>query len=435
MVQSIKTLRDHQLKPIGTSHAASTDLEESAIYGNVDGIREGLFVDTVVFSDVDQLTKLIEEEVSNGKSMRDSIIKAIRQTSQVKQAGGLAKGKIKRTSNDISEGNIMTSKRKRNKVVKFSRLLNADERIMKSKVTTERIHNAKPKASILKKGNRLAKVGDLISVSPEIFDGETPGSYSQQYPERVYGTVKAIAKNGLASVIWVEDGSADDCKLKDLKVEKEKFTTETIIARIVALLVEGDKVSITPVDEATMPKNFFEVLVRSDWRLWVEAVKKELDAWDDNNAVTITPISEVPLNAKIVPLGELYSIKRDKTYKFRQYIMGNLLRPGIDFDNNFSTTISSTGTTVFFSLGATSNKPIGGWDAIAGYLQTTEQFGIYAYLPSHAEYSSLDYSEIAQMRSSFLKIFKTDGMKGIRQWAANHKKQYRSNPDKVYKCN
>ncbi len=56
MVQSIKTLRDHRLKPIGASHSSSTAIEESAIYGNIDSIREGLFVDTVVFSDVDQLS-------------------------------------------------------------------------------------------------------------------------------------------------------------------------------------------------------------------------------------------------------------------------------------------------------------------------------------------------------------------------------------------
>jgi hypothetical protein len=147
------------------------------------------------------------------------------------------------------------------------------------------------------------------------------------------------------------------------------------------------------------------------------------------------PIAEVPHTAKIVPLGELYSIKRDETYKFRQYLMGNLLRAGIDYDNNFSTTISSTGTTVFFSIGTTSRKQIGGWDAVAGYLQTKEQFDIYAFLPSHAEYSSLDYDEIATLRRSFLKIYETEGLKGIKKWASNHKKEYRRNPDKVYKCN
>ncbi len=76
-----------------------------------------------------------------------------------------------------------------------------------------------------------------------------------------------------------------------------------------------------------MPKDFFEVLVRADWRKWVEAVKKEIAGWDDNNAVEFVNIEDVPANAKIIPLGELYTIKRNGTYKFRQYLMRNLLRP------------------------------------------------------------------------------------------------------------
>ena len=101
------------------------------------------------------------------------------------------------------------------------------------------------------------------------------------------------------------------------------------MAAIVALLIEGETVHFAPIDEKEWPKTFFEVLVRSDWRRWVEAVKKEIEAWNDNNAVTCVSIAEVPHTAKIIPLGELYSIKRDETYKFRQYLMGNLLRAGI----------------------------------------------------------------------------------------------------------
>jgi hypothetical protein len=51
----------------------------------------------------------------------------------------------------------------------------------------------------------------------------------------------------------------------------------------------------------------------------VEAVKKELTGWDNNNAVTVVPISEVPRSAKVVPLGELYTIKRCGKYKFCQH--------------------------------------------------------------------------------------------------------------------
>ncbi len=111
MVQSIKTLRDHRIKQIGTSHQEMTDLEESAIYDHVDQIREGLFLDTVILSDVDQLTNLVEEDISQGISMKDAIIRAIRNTSQVKHSGDLAKGKKQLTLTDISDSNILTSKK------------------------------------------------------------------------------------------------------------------------------------------------------------------------------------------------------------------------------------------------------------------------------------------------------------------------------------
>jgi hypothetical protein len=115
--------------------------------------------------------------------------------------------------------------------------------------------------------------------------------------------------------------------------------------------------------------------------------------------------------------------------------MGNLLREGIDYDNNFSTTISSTGITVFFALATTSSKLVGGWDAVAGYLQTMEQFDIFAFLPTHADYSNLEYEDIAKLRHSFLKILQTDGMEGVKRFARNYRKQHRANPTKVYKCN
>ena len=158
--------------------------------------------------------------------------------------------------------------------------------------------------------------GDLVSIPSKLFDGDVPGSYSDSHPENVFGTVTSISSNGIANVIWIEDGSSDNCKLRDLTVERMKFTSDDAVAAIVALLIEGDTVHFAPIDEKEWPKTFFEALVRSDWRRWVEAVKKEIEAWNDNNAVTCVSITEVPHTAKIIPLGELYSIKRDETYKF-----------------------------------------------------------------------------------------------------------------------
>ena len=51
-------------------------------------------------------------------------------------------------------------------------------------------------------------------------------------------------------------------------------------------------------------------VVKKYWRKWVEAVEKELEGWDFNNAVSVVNISEVPKNAKVVPLGELYRKER-----------------------------------------------------------------------------------------------------------------------------
>ncbi len=61
------------------------------------------------------------------------------------------------------------------------------------------------------------------------------------------------------------------------------------------MLVEGDKVAFAPKDINDWPKDFFEVLVRSDWCKWVEAVKKEIAGWDDNRAVILVNIDVVIL--------------------------------------------------------------------------------------------------------------------------------------------
>ncbi len=278
-------------------------------------------------------------------------------------------------------------------------------------------------------GTKVAKVGDLVSAPATLFDNE-PGSFSSKYPERCFGAVEAVRAKGLAKVRWVEDNNVDECKVRDLTVEKRKIN----VNEVVLMLVEGNKLMFVPKHEEAWPKDFFEVLVRSDWRKWIEAVKAEIQGWLDNNAVEIVMFKDVPTSVKVIPLGELYTIKRYGRYKFRQYLMGNLLRPGLDFEDSYSTTISSTGITVFFSLATTSQKVVHGYDAICGYLQTKEHFNIYAYLPTHEGYSSLEYEDIGELRKSFLKIFEEQGIDGIKRFVRNHKKQYRANPEKVYKC-
>ena len=197
-------------------------------------------------------------------------------------------------------------------------------------------------------------MGDVVSLPATAFDGEVPGSYSDEHPEPSYGEVLSISDSGLVKVKWMKDDHDDDwvtdgvgeVRLRDLSLEVRRRT----ISNIIVFLVEGEQVAFEHLDKNNWPKNFFELLVKQDWRKWVASVKKELEGWDENNAVTVVNIKDVPRNAKVVPLGELYSRTRDGRYKFRQYLMGNLLREGVDFAETFSTNVSSSGLCTFYSI-------------------------------------------------------------------------------------
>ena len=100
----------------------------------------------------------------------------------------------------------------------------------------------------------------------------------------------------------------------------------------------------------------------------------------------------------MIPLGELFTIKRSGKYKFRQIAMGNLLKEGKDYGETFASTVSGDGLRWFCSLAVTSGKEVKGWDATTGYLQTAQRVPVYAYLPSHHGYSNLEYEELAKLR-------------------------------------
>lgn len=83
--------------------------------------------------------------------------------------------------------------------------------------STDEVGAAVP-PSIATSGRKKIVRGDVVSVSPTIFDGDKPGSYSNKNPERCYGVVQSVRANGLVSVEW-ENKDVDDVRLKDLKKE------------------------------------------------------------------------------------------------------------------------------------------------------------------------------------------------------------------------
>ena len=462
MVQSIKSLREHRYLLPGDSNAQrpETELDKSAAAESQFG-GEGVYVDDICNqTEFAKLTDLLEQAIAavekgvSKPSIRSQVISKIKSATDLTLYSAGDKGRLKVGKKSkiapVSNDNVIEGRRSRKKV-KFSQ----DDSSSSSSVAP-----TTPIDSLSKKDGRGApkKIceGDVVSLPAEAFDGDDPGSWSDDNPGICYGIVESVSKAGVAKVRWLEEDKVDEVKVKDLsivrngglhstkqpkratefdvnvlKLEKQKFTC----ARVIVMLVEGTRATFVNPDEETCPKNFFEVLVKSNWRKWVQAVKDELEGWDNNNAVTVVPMMDVPAGAKVVPLGELYTRKRDGRFKYRQYLMGNLLREGVDYSDTFSATVSAAGICTFYSLATTCDKMVWSWDAVCGYLQVKEQYDIFAFLPSHHEYSRLEYEELATLREEFLNLVKKEGPEGLRKFASKHKRHNRSNPDNVFKCN
>ncbi len=103
------------------------------------------------------------------------------------------------------------------------------------------------------------------------------------------------------------DGSKFKHDMKQVRLEKLK-TTALLILRV---LMADFKKADDPMDKETWPKNFFKAIIRPDWRSWVVAVKKEIESWLTFNAYSEILFADKTPGASIVPLGELYTRKRD----------------------------------------------------------------------------------------------------------------------------
>jgi hypothetical protein len=186
----------------------------------------------------------------------------------------------------------------------------------------------------------------------------------------------------------------------------------------------------------TYLKDFYdEALVRPDWRLWVEAVKSENESWSAFEACTEVSFADVEVGASVIPLGELFTMKRSGKYKFRQIALGNMLREGKDYAETFASTVSGDGLRWFCSLASTCGKEIRGWDATTGYLQTEQRVPVYAYLPSHYGYSDLEYEGLAELRDSLLKVLMKEGAEGIKLFSRRMRNERRVRPSTVLKLN
>ena len=158
-----------------------------------------------------------------------------------------------------------------------------------------------------------------------------------------------------------------------------------------------------------------------------------MESWNLFDAAEEIAFDEMLRGATIIPLGELFTIKRTGKHKFRQIAMGNLMKEGRDYGETFSSTVSGDGIRWFFALAAVCGYEVRGWDATTGYLQVEQRVPIYAYLPSHHGFSDLSFEALAELRMTLLEILKEEGIEGIKRLARKLKKERRDRPKSVLK--
>ena len=150
-----------------------------------------------------------------------------------------------------------------------------------------------------------------------------------------------------------------------------------------------------------------------------------------NDAARVVKYTDIKSGARCIPLGELFTIKRDGRKKFRQIAFGSMLRPGKDFGETFASTVSADGMRWFFALACFCNLQIYGWDATVGYLQAKLDVPVYAYLLSHHEYSELPMEELAVFRKNLLELVQNEGADGLKRFVAKHRRNTRKYPENV----
>ena len=429
-VLSTKSMTSHSIPPPNTTgiqrFRPPTDLDESAAsqspsQGEGSVVPEHLVYDSDLATGIANLRMRAANEIEDPgirQRVMNSLNAAEDVAAKVQVKGILKVGKKK--NNNVDADNIMSGKRKR-----------VNDKTPEPDSTPKEV--IEPKAGKVRKVNMFAfNNGDIVSVSPKIFDGDKPGSYSKDNSDGQYGVIIRVWKaKKICQVEWA-DGTKWVSDGQHFRLEKPKRNVAFIIT---CIMVEALKLGENPLDKKFWPKDFFHALVRPDWREWVCAVKKEISSWLDFDAYSVIAFKDRKAGSSIVPLGELYTRKRDESYKFRQYLMGNMLKQGKDYDETFSSCISWDGIRWCAAVACATDKLIHGLDAVTGFLQAKEQFDLYAFMPSHAEYSELSYEDLAIVREKLLKLIEKDGEEGLKRFAAAHKKESRNNPKQCYKLN
>ena len=152
------------------------------------------------------LTKLLDDAKASARagvvkpSIRSQVLSKLKGVEDLLnnpfvQKGSLKVGKKKDKSN-VTTGNVVDGKRK----------LSSAEDTTSDKFTSSSVSVSDSVPPIKKAKNKgqgrppMIGKGDVVSLPSQAFDGEEPGSFSDDHPDPCFGQVLKVSKQGLAQV-------------------------------------------------------------------------------------------------------------------------------------------------------------------------------------------------------------------------------------------
>ena len=242
--------------------------------------------------------------------------------------------KRRKSKSEIGERNVLAEKRKRGKK-ELSEPVPSPFKMPEEQLDWDAIAD-KAKQGIARRGGDMGN-GKKLKMKFTIFDRVRTKTtrfgraYAKGKAEYTYGTIMKI-RGKVCEIQW--DGEEEghlmkshtdflegyggnvkaSCAMMALYRMPDPSFNDTLndIRTILPVLEVGSALAPSANDEiGNVPKDFFEALVREDWRDWVLAVKTEIDSWSMFEAATVVPYESMESGASVIPLGELFSVKRN----------------------------------------------------------------------------------------------------------------------------
>ena len=314
-VLSVKILDDHKkLSFINNSEPNPTtpQIIQSAEEYSSQGVKHSSSVHTPEHKLWDESRALHELEILKEEakkkisdpSLRYKIIETmVKLTKQLKREGkypdknALKKGK-KRAKDRINDINLVAGKRKQKKKKPIP---NSTQPLKTTSSSTAPL-SAKNRKRRRQWNKKKLEKGMRVSVPTKIFDGDIPGSWSSGKPRLTFGIIRKVEEGKQVEILWDGESKLDPAYFPhyvDVTPAPHKVDIDAIMS---VLELGGVPDFESKAQKTSWPKDFFEAMMRDDWRDWIESIKKEQDGWNDNDATTEVPRREMEQGASVIPL-------------------------------------------------------------------------------------------------------------------------------------